>query len=385
MDIERFTGGEDQPVDVAAIERELTGLWRTVGQRGDGDRTVTRASALNLVVPCAGDAVEETRSVVAELVGTHPARVLLLVTEPGEGTMTASVSAFCHRLGTAAHQVCCELITLRARGPAEEHLPEAVLALLAPDLPVAVWWPGGLPMATTPPLFERLAPLADRYVIDTATAPDATALWQTAELFALGGGMITGFAAGDPLGGIIHDLAWMRLLPWRELTAQFFDPRAFRARLPELDLLEVRTPAHTPPRAEALLWISWMADRLEWRPALDSSPREASASGTSWRFLRPGGVGHARVLPPESTSSDADALPGVRLQASSSETAFTITRAPDADCATLTVTTRDACPLPRAVSLPRPRTAQLLAAALDEPQADPLYLAALALAAELQA
>jgi glucose-6-phosphate dehydrogenase assembly protein OpcA len=385
MEIKQVTGAEELPVNAVVIERELAKLWRMVGDPGNGDRTVTRASALTLVVPCTREAVEAARSVVAELVATHPARVLLLVTEPGEASMTASVSAFCHRLGTTPHQVCCEMITLQAREAAEEHFPEAVLALLAPDLPVALWWPGGVPARATQ--LERLSAwgpadgLADRWIIDTAAA-----LREMAALFASRGSSTTGFAGAGPPGGIVHDLAWMRLLPWRELTAQFFDPRAFRALLPEVDLLEVLTPAHTPPGAEALLWIAWLVDRLGWQPA-PVGPPDATAGppAASWRFLRPGGEGQARVLPPESPSSDPDALAGVRLHATSSETTFTITRTPGADCATLAVTTPGACPLPRAVTLPRPRTARLLAAALDEPHADPLYLAALSLAAELQA
>jgi glucose-6-phosphate dehydrogenase assembly protein OpcA len=399
MDIERFTGGEEQPVDVAAIERELEALWMAARDAGDGTRAVTRASALTLVVPCAGNSVEEARRVVAELVGTHPARVLLLVSEPEAepSSMTASVSAFCHRLGTEPRQICCELITLRARGAAKEHLADAVLALLAPDLPVAVWWPSGVPDRSS--LLERLAPLADRWLIDTAATRDTTALRQAAALFAPQGG-------GEPLAGTVHDLAWIRLLPWRELTAQFFDPRAFRALLPELDLLEVRTLASDPPDAEALLWIAWLVGRLGWQPAPSGhSQPAADPDGTGWRFLRPGGEGggaalsrgrrvsalsaagagpRARVLAAERASPDATGLEGVRLQATRSETTFTISRTPGTDCATLTVDSPGACPLPRAVSLPQPRTAQLLAAALDEPLADPLYLAALSLAAELQ-
>jgi glucose-6-phosphate dehydrogenase assembly protein OpcA len=423
MDIKQVTGAEELPVNAVVIERELAKLWQTVGDPGNGDRSVTRASELTLVVPCTPEAVEAARSVVADLVATHPARVLLLVTEPGEASMTASVSAFCHRLGTTPQQVCCELITLRSRGAAEEHFPEAVLALLAPDQPVALWWPGGVPARATQ--LERLSALGpatglgDRWIIDTAAA-----LRQMTALFARREGRTAGFAGGVPPGGLVHDLAWMRLLPWRELTAQFFDPAAFRVLLPELDLLEVRTPAHTPPCAEALLWIAWLVDRLGWQlapvgppdgtgrqadrasrvPARSvdaggrpSSPppgslrQSASVGGTpaqlpaaSWRFLRPGGEGYARVLPPEIPSSDPDALAGVRLHVTASETTFTITRTPGTDCATLAVTTPGACPLPRAVTLPRPHTARLLADALDEPHADPLYLAALALAAELQ-
>jgi glucose-6-phosphate dehydrogenase assembly protein OpcA len=379
MDIERFTGGEEQPVDVAAIERELEALWRAARDAGDGTRAVTRASALTLVVPCTGNTVEEARRVVAELVGTHPARVLLLVSEPEAepSSMTASVAAFCHRLGTEPRQICCELITLRARGAAREHLADAVLALLAPDLPVAVWWPSGVPDRSS--LLERLAPLADRWLIDTAATRDTTALRQAAALFVPQGG-------GEPLAGTVHDLAWIRVLPWRELTAQFFDPRAFRALLPELDLLEVRTLACVPPDAEALLWIAWLMGRLGWQPAPPGPSRPAAVpDGTGWRFLRPGGEARARVLAAERASADATGLDGVRLQATRSETTFTISRTPGTGCATLTVDSPGACPLPRAVSLQQPRTAQLLAAALDEPLADPLYLAALSLAAELQA
>src|SRR5262249_48009715 len=97
MDIEQITGAEGLPVNAVVIERELAKLWPGVSEcaapgvastalgscplPGNRDRTVTRASELTLVVPCTPEAVDAARSVVAELVATHPARVLLLVTE----------------------------------------------------------------------------------------------------------------------------------------------------------------------------------------------------------------------------------------------------------------------------------------------------------------
>jgi glucose-6-phosphate dehydrogenase assembly protein OpcA len=371
------------------VEQALAELWREAGAARPGDesrRAVTRAAAWNLVVPCTAATEAAARAAVGQVVAAHPARVLLLVAGDGSREMTASVTALCYRLGSAERQVCCEMIALRARGDCVRHLPDAVRALLAPDLPVAVWWPGGDPGehgrdvtrgAANPMLLAApLAPLADRWVVDTGAGENGRALAATAS-----------FVPG--LRGTVSDLAWMRLLPWRELTAQFFDPPAFRSCLPCLDRLDAWVAPGAGPRAEAFLWLGWVAARLGWQV-------ESPTDSESWRLRRPNGDAAAAVrrdeptdLPRSSYSTDEQraALPGelraVRLASTEREISFTIARHPWSDCATLVVSTEGACPLPRVVRLPGSERARLLAAALGEPRRDPLYPDALAVAARL--
>jgi glucose-6-phosphate dehydrogenase assembly protein OpcA len=395
--MEQLAGSQAIPVRIEVVERALAELWRAAGDPGTGDESppaVTRAAAWNLLVPCEPATEAEVRKAVLEVVGAHPARVLLLVAEPDgpvpEATaqrgMTASVAALCRRAGGARRQVCCELIALRAGGTETRHLADAGRALLVPDLPVAVWWPdGGQASDVSGPLATELAPLADRWIVDTGETAGATGLRATQRL------------AGR-LRGAVSDLAWMRLLPWRELTAQFFDPPAFRRHLERVDRLEVWIADGNGPSAEALLWLGWVAGNQGWRV-------EGSAGADEWRLRRGGRTALAAVRrpgPPQTAGAPpgtdgsvtgirpragdgqpAGELLAARLSASDPEIAFTVTRGPDEACATQVVTTEGACPLPRVVQLARAPLARLLAAALSEPRRDRLYSEALSIAARL--
>ena len=68
-----------------------------------------------------------------------------------------------------------------------------------------------------------LAELADQVVVNSAAAPDATAALRT-----LG-----------PFGPQITDFTWLRLLPWCELTAQFFDSESARKYLDQITMLQI--------------------------------------------------------------------------------------------------------------------------------------------------
>lgn len=420
--MERFTGPAEQPANPERIEAELKRLFSQLDDVGEGGPRVMRAAAWNLIVPCdlapaegekapsppfpaVNESEEVAREAIVELVETHPARVLFLVAEEGAGdTLTASVAALCHRPGEERRQVCCELIRLRARGAPARHLPDAARSLLLPDLPVAVWRPGRRKSARTSsgalaPLDEALASLADRWIVDTAVEPDGEALQQTEALLSSRPGLPH---------GVVVDLAWLRLLPWRELTAQFFDPPAFRSRLGALDCLEVWVAPGASTDAVARLWIAWLAARLGWQLT-------GAAGRNAWCFSRPNGTGLARLShdpPPDLPGGNAlvgpeasvsptigpllrragstgpepprpGAMRAVRLSASDPDTSFTIAHDPRTGCATLVVATTGACPLPRTVRFEQPGLARLLAAALDEPRPDPLYPEALALAARL--
>jgi glucose-6-phosphate dehydrogenase assembly protein OpcA len=62
----------------------------------------------------------------------------------------------------------------------------------------------------------------------------------------------------------VVDLAWLRSTPWRERVCSAFDPPRARAALREFSAVTVR---HEPrSRMAALLFVGWLASRLEWRP-----------------------------------------------------------------------------------------------------------------------
>src|SRR5581483_4277419 len=89
----------------------------------------------------------------------------------------------------------------------------------------------------------------------------------------------------------LGDLNWDRLLPWRELIAQFWDVPAWRSRLRALDRVEIdlgKPAGGRSNRAQALLLAGWLAAQAGWH---DAPPRWLPAQGDA-RSARDHGAGH---------------------------------------------------------------------------------------------
>ena len=275
----------EHDTSVDAIAAHLARLW-TDQPRGD-DLTVTekglqhaRASVLNLIV-MVPDEIEAAR-VVETMIGLgvrHPSRAIVLVADPTvEGpSISAGITAHCHRAADATEPICYEVIVLTVRGEAAEHLAGVVAPLLIHDLPTHVWWPGDPPFAD--PVFDQLVEMSDRVVVDSDEFGDLLR----------GLRRLTTLRRRSGVG----DLAWRRLGWWQELTAEFFDAPRFRRYLPNLSRLAIRyavPPARTrarrpraatggglqahvtSPLAGPVLYAGWIASRLDWRRHATSEP-----------------------------------------------------------------------------------------------------------------
>jgi glucose-6-phosphate dehydrogenase assembly protein OpcA len=270
-------GGQTQ-IDIRAIERELNELWKSAAS-GDGDQrgAVTRTCTLNLVAVVGGSRAEgAVTEAVDRLTGTHPNRAIVVTAEAegpaaGEAPLDAWVQAHCQIPVPGRPQVCCEQITIVARGEGVARVPGTILPLLVPDLPVVVWYPEGEPFAHQ--LYGRLADLADRVIVDSETFSDPEAGLR--EL------------AGLAPAALVSDLAWGRLTLWRELVAQCFDSPAVVPQLGEIERVRV-TVDQRSSRVPALLLAGWLAARLGWRVA--------SAGGGELRLERPGGTVAIEVI-----------------------------------------------------------------------------------------
>ena len=199
----------------------------------------------------------------------HPSRAIVLVASPeaagpdrGRGGQRALPTP--HQ---GDEQVCYEEVVLTVRGEAASHLDGIVAPLLIHDLPTLVWWPGDPPFAD--PVFDQLVELSDRLIIDSSDFSD----------------LLVGFRrlANLRRRSGVGDLAWKRLGWWQELTAQFFDAPRFRRYLPNLNRVRISyalppdgglSPAEDPhdpapgaasPIAQAILYASWIASRLDWK------------------------------------------------------------------------------------------------------------------------
>jgi len=251
-------------VDVDKIEKELASMWSGASDadKGPASSGVTRACALNLIVYTTPwddrDLLEELLNQVNE---QHPGRTLILVAyrETAEPRLEAYVSMRCRLLGASGKQICGEQVTIEAGGPLVDTAATAVAPLLVPDVPIYLWWKD-IPHYEDR-LFDRLAQMADRIVIDSAAFdhPYDDLLSLTKRI-------------GDQSQPMrVSDLNWGRLTSWRTLLDSFWDVPDYRALLDEIDhvAIEYRPPSDAPEEIapEALLLGGWLASRLGWEIA----------------------------------------------------------------------------------------------------------------------
>jgi len=226
--------------DLPGVERELAQL------RGGEHGASVRATTLNLVVYAeTDDHVNRISDAILTIGGSRPLRALIAV--PVEDRLRATVSSSCWT-GAGGHEVCSEQVVIRAAAAA---LPSAIVGLLIPDLPVFVLWQGAV--GDRRDLLERLAREATRLIVDSDEC---------------------GLAATESVSLIapaMADLAWTRLVPWREAVAAFADTHDGLRALRHAMALEVRGPAN-----EASLLAGWLRSRLDVHLGLDRSGRGQS-------------------------------------------------------------------------------------------------------------
>src|SRR5665213_2534348 len=141
MTAELLTKDPESLVSLRDVERVLVRQMKAL--QGPGAAPVQRARIANLVIYC--NSLEQAVQIngqIPEIEAVHPARVLLVIGEPGheECEVTARVMVRpLHITGGRAHALV-EQVTLHAAGAAVERLPFAVRALLIGDLPTNLWW-----------------------------------------------------------------------------------------------------------------------------------------------------------------------------------------------------------------------------------------------------
>ncbi|MGL4620370.1 MAG: OpcA/G6PD domain-containing protein, partial [Chroococcidiopsis sp.] len=101
------------------------------------------------------------------------------------------------------------------------------------------------------PIFKRLAASCNSVIFDSNSFTQVeTNLIRLQELI--------------DAGMTIFDVNWSRLAAWQELTAEAFDPPQRRASLGEVD--RVTIDYEKGNSAQALMFLGWLASRLNWRP-----------------------------------------------------------------------------------------------------------------------
>ena len=243
--------------DAAGLESEIRSMWRTASAEGPArGQAVYRAALANLVVPLDAPGSKQLSSVLVEVTRRYPSRLVLIETGSGApaGPLQARVTALCHLRAGGSGAVCSEQIVLQPGPGAEPLVPSAVRSILVGELPVVLLdaHPGA-----PGPWRDELWRAADLSLGDSALGDDPEAallLWDR-------------IARDDT--SCIHDLAWARLTPWREILAELFDEPGLAASLDTLAEMEIHFgagPSGEGPSAPALLLAGWLAARLGMTP-----------------------------------------------------------------------------------------------------------------------
>jgi glucose-6-phosphate dehydrogenase assembly protein OpcA len=232
---------------------DLSKIEGLIAQQRGSDATV-RAITLTLVILAPDrDRREQAVAMLSEVGGSHPLRALVLT--PDRDGPRAAVSLACWTGGD--REVCSEQVVIEADAKA---LPSAAASLLAPDLPVFLWWQGG---GDGDGLLRRLAGPAVRLIMDGAECG------------------LDAVRAARALGPAVSDLEWGRLQPWREALAGMFDGEDDREALRRASLLEV-----DGRESQARLLAGWLRSRLGLHIGLEHRP----AAALTRAAIRAGGV-----------------------------------------------------------------------------------------------
>ncbi len=366
--------GTPVPVDVASIERELAGLWKSASKSA-GEGAVIRACSCNLVV------IAESRAqasallpVLAEVSETHPARCLVAYREPpdgpaaGEPRMDAWISAQCSLPIVGGPQICSEVITIAAPDSAARDLPNTLLSLLVPDLQVYLYWRSF--RESDWGWVARIARFSTLLIVDSHTSKDDPGNRQR----------ILETLTDSPGAIPVRDLNWSRLTAWRDLVTQFFDNPAFRDdvhRISEVDISRaLGAPGNLPTRT--LLLTGWLASRLNWRAVF------AERFSDEWvsRWESPSGEVAVRFTGQPTVSDESPGISSLTLRTRSGNT-FSVVR--DTGSSVLKATASGQGPV-FAHSVPQKSMdeAELLAGELALTGEDAGFRAALAEALELE-
>jgi glucose-6-phosphate dehydrogenase assembly protein OpcA len=179
----------------------------------------------------------------------------------------------------------------------------------------------------------------------------------------------------------IVDFNWLRLLPWAELVAQFFDPEPSRRYLEQLTMLQIEYVSPSP--FGAVLLTAWLADRLRWVPfSEDRAPlvRFFRASG------EPGQYAMAQLFPEASPDLPGGSLLGMVAAAerrAGASARFQIRRGPSGASVQTLARLPNSRQIARTAPLPPEDTPSLLAEALDQTEPSLIYQDALRLAVRL--
>lgn len=228
-------------VPLPKIDRALKDLWAN-------DVTKTRASLINFAIYSeTSENLEVNLERLEKITSAHACRALLILCRPEVQPQQARawVNALC-RPYQGRQEVCSEQISFLLEGGDAAQVQNVVFAHLDSDLPLVIWWQGGL----TQNFEERFYSRIDTLIMDSSTwAEPAREFARLAAVRADRGARLD-----------VRDLSWTRSHFLRTALASCFQDANARAHLPLIEGIEI---THSPDqRSAALMLAGWIAHRL---------------------------------------------------------------------------------------------------------------------------
>ncbi|HEV2034644.1 MAG TPA: glucose-6-phosphate dehydrogenase assembly protein OpcA [Candidatus Dormibacteraeota bacterium] len=245
-------------VTIADVLTALNDIRRKFAreQAGDDEHPRSRNRVMTLVAVAASGADERRALRACRAIAVHhPSLAIVIRDEPNiaSGRLNASIATDTHQNSNGI-PLQFELVTLHIEKAAGEHLAALVDPLLLSGVPTYLWWLGTPPFGTRG--FLEALKIGDALVIDsTHFERPYNSFLALAELDT---------SAHQQLG--VADFQWQRLAPWREMIAQFFEPkdrRLFMSGIGEVGIDYVGDGRGN--RIAAALLVGWFSSALGWK------------------------------------------------------------------------------------------------------------------------
>jgi glucose-6-phosphate dehydrogenase assembly protein OpcA len=352
-------------VPIGRIEAELTHQIKEA--QGDFDPPIQRVRMSNLIVYCnCVDHLCRAESVIPAIIENHPARVLLLLSDPSlpDDELKASVLV---RQVDGNRRLVTEQVTLRASGKSSSRLPFVVRGLLVGDLPTNLWWACPTPPPLAGPILGDLAEHAEQVIFDSLGWDDPNRGVANASSW------LDKFER-DPSEGhwrVASDVNWRRLKTWRRLLSQALDPASSPGFLGQVDEVLIEHGPHAVTQAWQV--ASWLASRLGW--SYQASKLQPNVE-ISFRFHAPHGTVSLRIdrLPEGPSEIRRIKVSAGRLGALefTSEGGNRLSVRPDGEATS-----------PRTVTVQPLKIADLIARQLSDREPDPVFRQSMKVAEQL--
>jgi len=239
-------------VPLPKIDNALKEIWAS-------DEAKTRSSLINFAIYSEDpDSLALNNERLEKITADHSCRALLITCLPEMRPQRARawINALC-RPYQGKQVICSEQISFVLEGGDAAQVQNIVFAHLDSDLPLVVWWQGGLTKNFEERFYSRIATL----ILDSSTWANPAA--EYAALARVRGTETTTFD--------VRDLSWTRSHFMRTALANSFQDAKARDHLPQIETIEV---THAKgQRCAALLLAGWITQRLnavldETRPGL---------------------------------------------------------------------------------------------------------------------